>query len=343
MRILHVWDQAGVAGCIAKYQRKLGYTAHVVKIDGLDSLLIDDYYQTEKILKLRPKNHLQSPSSNPSQSAGKVKESASKMLIQKIKIIGYKPIYAVRMLRFANTIRKKSKDYDIVHIHSSLLCALFLPFKPKIIEFHGDDIRSFPTMAWKGKIKFRQFIAWLLSKRTRCYASTPDTLNDHPWMDGYIRNPVDTDLFTRKKAYKPNTALFYEKWYEDATEAKEIAQKLGLQLTALNRATLEHRLDFKDASSFYEQFEYFIDQNNTLSPYISNLSKTALECLALGTKVIAANTSPLQTERPLLKSLPKAHYPEQVAKMTLQIYEEVLTNKKRNRKTLAEESELQSA
>ncbi len=323
---------------MAKYQRKLGHNAHVVKIDGLDSLQIDDYYQTEKIMKIKTKKSHPQPGSSASAQTSSAKKPFRKRLILIIKIVGYKPIYAMRMLRFANAIRKKSKDYDIVHIHSSLLCAIFLLFKPKIIEFHGDDIRSWPTLTWKGKIKFRQFIGWLLSKRVRCYASTPDTLNDHSWIDGYIRNPVDTELFTRKNTCKPNTALFYEKWYENATEARELCQRLGLELTVLNRAKPEHRLDFKDAPAFYEQFEYFVDQNNTLSAYISNYSKTALECLALGVKVFAANTSPSQTERTIVKSLPRAHFPEEVAKTTLQIYRDVLLKKKRIKKTLAEEA-----
>ncbi len=36
MRILHVWDQAGVAGILAKYQRKLGHEAVVIKRAGHD-------------------------------------------------------------------------------------------------------------------------------------------------------------------------------------------------------------------------------------------------------------------------------------------------------------------
>jgi len=231
MKILHVWDQAGVAGCMAKYQRKLGHTAHVVKIDGLDSLLIDDYYQTEKILKLKPKNHPQ-PTASTVPQPGKVKKSVSKQLIHTIKVIGYKPIYAVRMLHFANCVRKQAKDYDIVHIHSSLLTALFLPFKPKILEFHGDDIRTYPSMYWKPKIKFRQGIARMISLRTKIYGSTPDIIQEHKWMHGLIENPVDTDLFTRKKPYKPNTAFFYENWYEDPIEAKAVCQRMGLEFLA---------------------------------------------------------------------------------------------------------------
>ena len=44
MRILHVWSQSGVASILAKYQRKLGHEADVIKRYGFDKYGIDHYY-----------------------------------------------------------------------------------------------------------------------------------------------------------------------------------------------------------------------------------------------------------------------------------------------------------
>lgn len=34
MKILHVWDQAGVASILAKYQKKLGHDSEVIRREG---------------------------------------------------------------------------------------------------------------------------------------------------------------------------------------------------------------------------------------------------------------------------------------------------------------------
>ncbi len=49
IKILHVWDLSGVACTIAKYQRKLGYTADVIKRAGFDPFGIMRFYQQRTI------------------------------------------------------------------------------------------------------------------------------------------------------------------------------------------------------------------------------------------------------------------------------------------------------
>lgn len=46
MKILHVWNQAGVASILAKYQRKLGHEAEVIKREGFDRYGIEEFYGT---------------------------------------------------------------------------------------------------------------------------------------------------------------------------------------------------------------------------------------------------------------------------------------------------------
>ncbi len=45
MRILHVWDQAGVACVMAKYQRLQGHDSNVIRISGVDKYGINDFYR----------------------------------------------------------------------------------------------------------------------------------------------------------------------------------------------------------------------------------------------------------------------------------------------------------
>src|SRR5918992_2055736 len=44
MRILHVWDQAGVACILAKYQRRQGYSSSVLRVKGQDKYGINKFY-----------------------------------------------------------------------------------------------------------------------------------------------------------------------------------------------------------------------------------------------------------------------------------------------------------
>jgi hypothetical protein len=45
MRILHIWDQAGVACILAKHQRKLGHEVRIMKRAGYDPFGIFDFYR----------------------------------------------------------------------------------------------------------------------------------------------------------------------------------------------------------------------------------------------------------------------------------------------------------
>src|SRR5215210_4452651 len=45
MRIIHIWDQAGVAYTLAKYQRRLGHEAAVIKVIDHDKYGINAFYK----------------------------------------------------------------------------------------------------------------------------------------------------------------------------------------------------------------------------------------------------------------------------------------------------------
>jgi len=52
------------------------------------------------------------------------------------------------VLRFYCYVAVHGRRFDIIHIHTQYLACLFLPFKPKIIEFHGSDVRRYPSRRW---------------------------------------------------------------------------------------------------------------------------------------------------------------------------------------------------
>lgn len=100
-RILHVWDQAGVACTLAKYQRKLGHNADVIKRDGFDTFGIMDFYGEKTFKTLIGRGFLK--------LAMKYAEN-------------YEIIHIHDLIKLVPLIRKKYPDKTIIlHYHGSLL------------------------------------------------------------------------------------------------------------------------------------------------------------------------------------------------------------------------------
>jgi hypothetical protein len=118
---------------------------------------------------------------------------------------------------------------------------------------------------------------------------------------------VDTELFheSSKNTKKSNSALaFY--YHSDQTKANQYAQKYGLFLRILER-----EIPHKELPQIFKEHEYYIDQTE-----IPSLSKTALEALACGLKVI-------RWDGKLVEKLPTEHKPENVAKKVWEIYRQL--------------------
>jgi len=301
VKILHVWDQAGVAGVMAKYQRKLGIEVSVIKRDGFNGLGIDDFYGTMKVVKLpRISDPLRQP----------VERRIYLSLPRSLRKLVKRAIRAHRALKFYVEVARQSRRYDLLHIHSVYLACLFAPFKKKIIEFHGDDIRRYPS---KRSVLSRRIqraaVSFVRLFSDGIYVSTPDLLNE---VSGeWIPNPVDAEHFSPTGFRFPKTALYIRNWYETSENAEKIATEHGWRLSILDRA---HNvvIPYKRMPEFLSRFEYFIDRH-----LIKSLSKTAIEALALELKVV-------KWDGEVVDHLPEAHKPENVARLTCQIYREKL-------------------
>lgn len=290
MRILHIWDQAGVSGLLAEYQRKLGHYVDVICRDGYDGLKQKEYYNVRII-------------------GPKRKRFKGFGLLQKpLKFLNI--IFSV--LIFYGYTAIHSRKFDVIHIHSHFLISFLIPFKQKIIEFHGDDIRSKPSKRWAIEGAVKSFYLRYLRGNSRFLVSTQDLLSELPCAS-WLPNPVDIELFSTlpKNGERLGKAVYFHNWYENGSHAFEIANQRGLALTVVDRATQRY-LFFSDMPRFLNGFEWVIDRKE-----IHSLSKTALEALAMGCKVIdfAGN---VHTE------LPMQHEPLNVATQTIQIYKEVL-------------------
>jgi len=309
MRILHVWCQAGVACLMAKAQRELGHTAHVVKRKGFDGLGQDDFYNI----------HYDGPG-ELSISELVLDTSFKRKLYLRLPRRLRAPIRALakatRTLKFFFVVRQHARRYDILHIHSEYKVAFFTLFCKKVFEFHGDDMRACPRKSRSklfGKIDrvIDRLFLHVFKRVTHFYVSTPDMLAEVP-DSCWLPNPVDTKHFRSCNPKKLNgNALYTHNWYETGDHARTWAKQHNVKLAVIDRVKQRY-VHYKDMPSVLANFEYFIDRHA-----IHSLSKTALEALALGLKVV-------RWDGKIVEGLPECHRPENVARLTLKVYEQTL-------------------
>jgi glycosyltransferase involved in cell wall biosynthesis len=294
-----VWDTAGVAACLTKYQRLVGHDVTVVKLGNWDGKGIDEYYGTPLTYE---------PHDSTIYKSAKAKLSHLNFGLKKLLYRLWSSYPTLKLYWFV--IRNK-KHYDLLHVHSMWHILFFVPFKPKIFEFHGDDVRKTPSMySWLRRLPAKLFVS-IYGKHHALYVSTPDLLSEVP-NSVWIPNIVDTEHFKPMPNLRVlNSALYCSAWYEDDKHAVDFAKQHNLALTVLDRKGNDW-VDHRDFPKYLNQFEYYIDRVN-----IPSLSKTALEALACGLKVV-------DWQGKVLEGLPDYHKPENVVAFTMSIYEEVL-------------------
>ena len=191
--------------------------------------------------------------------------------------------------------------FDIVHVHSFDKLIPFLKFiypkKPVVLHYHGTRIRN----KWSERKKF-----W--SKADKVLVSTSDLMEEAPSDAIYLSNPVDTDLFYPQLNCnrKPKSALAF-RYHLDEEKAMSYVRKYYLQLTFLER-----KIPYKEMLEIFNQYEYYVDRTE-----IPSLSKTALEALACGCKVVT-------WEGKILRELPSENRPENVVAKLFKIYKNTI-------------------
>jgi len=290
LNILHIGDKAGVAGCLAKFQRRLGHKSNVVVTEieySTNGLGHHQYYKPEVVGPVHRR------------FAGFGKLAKPLRFLQR----------KVAFLVFYVVVGFYSRRFDVVHIHSDWKVAFFVR-KPKVIEFHGSDVRKFPVRKGKREQKLTDLFLKYFGHREYFLVSTPDLLKCLPEAE-LLANPVDSDLFfpSSVKGFD-KCALFVKNHYETDDKAKILCDLKGWGLMVLDRKT--NPVSYRAMPIFLSNFSYFIDRHT-----IKSLSKTALEALAVGCAVVAWNGK-------IIRGLPVDHEPLNVAWASLVHYSFVI-------------------
>jgi hypothetical protein len=308
MRILHVWDQAGVASVMAKYQRLRGDDSRVIIISSVDKYGINHFYQDYN--------------------------------------------FFVSSEEFVAKCTENAENADVIHVHSmaDILIRLHKKFgksKKFILHYHGREIRgtdqlgesktdqlgetskSQSNLAYALFLKAKRRARKILRKRRHLKAqrladaiivSTPDLVQ---WVTNctYLPNPVDVDHFKPDRIYeKKKNAITFKTEVTDIGWALDYCRdnNINLDIEVYDRA--HSPIMYANVPNFLRQYTVYVDIRYINETLLQALSKTALEALACGLKVLNYRLEYRQ-------GLPVEHDPKNVISRLSNIYSE---KRKRN-------------
>ena len=297
MRILHVWDQAGVAFVLAKYQRLQGHDSKAIMVREYDKYGLGRFYK-EYVIDVTLKDFFQK-SMDEAHSADILHIHSRSDMVFKMR-------------------QKYGKSKKI------------------ILQYHGTDIRGIKSqklphrsklsdLAVSGIFTYRRVRdAILIKKRIHSKAqhladavivSTPDLL---PLVSKaiYLPNPIDTDHFTPDKNSSRHDRAQALTMDTEATNTQLTLsyckrQNVNLDIDVYNR--IRDPIMYGDMPDFLKKYGLYVDVRHVDGKILENLSKTALEALSCGLEV-------LDYQLKYREGLPAEHHPKNVISRLSTIY-----------------------
>jgi hypothetical protein len=308
LKVLHIHDQAGVACILAKYQRMNDIKSKVLSSNTIDKYGILKFYKDY--------------------------------------------VDIIDRANFVEYCLAEAKSADIIHIHSveQLVIKIRKVFgnsKRIILHYHGTDIRGLKnkntphsvtiqntktkTKSYAAKVKNRLRLiqmGYYRSLRTESQklaneilVSTPDLLLLLPYAK-YLPNPVDVDHFSKddtihnKVNNNNNNALTIKTTSGDIQKTLLYCKEnnINLKIDVLDRTTTP--ILYEEIPNFLKKYNIYIDIRIVNDKILENFSKTALESLSCGLKV-------LNYKLEYIDRLPSIHNPVNVTKELENIYNKI--------------------
>lgn len=295
--MLHIWDQAGVAFILAKFQQMNGNESKVIRVKNADKYGIDEFYKEYGLFVTTEE-------------------------------LVYKSI-------------EEARRADVIHIHSLPEMVINIrntygESKVIILHYHGTDIRGFSgdnsrIFSLRNILKPKNIVGKIRKRRLhikaqrladRVIVSTPDLIR---LVKGsiFLPNPIDTDHFNKKMIKERSVEVYEGVLVNSEVTNVELAmnyckhKKINLNVNIYDRT--KNPIYYKDVPNFLKKYDVYIDLRFVDRKLLKNLSKTALEALACGLRVLNYNLE-------FVDNLPSEHCPTNVVTILSSIY-----SNKRNR------------
>jgi hypothetical protein len=302
MKILHINDIAGVACILAKYQRFNGIESNVVSANKIDKFGILKFYKDY--------------------------------------------VNVVEPLNFAKYCISEAKDADVIHIHSmeDLVIKMRKTFgnsKKIILHYHGTDIRglknknnpALSTMKIKAKFYMRKVrnrlslikMGYYRSANTESQkladeilVSTADLLSLLPNAK-YLPNPIDITHFSKDNINNNkvnNNALTIKTETGNTQKTLEYLKENNIDLKIDIFDRTKKPLLHEEIPNLLKKYKVYVDIKIVNDQLLESLSKTGLESLACGLKV-------LNYKLEYIEKLPEIHNPVNVVNQLENIYNRI--------------------
>ena len=251
---------------------------------------------------------------------------------------------------FAEYCLSEAKNADVIHIHSAeqLVIKIRKAYgnsKKIVLHYHGTDIRGLKnknnpnsstiqntitrTKSFAAKVKNRLRLMQMGYYRSlriesqklsnEILVSTPDLLLLLPYAK-YLPNPVDVDHFskddtTHNKVNK-NNALIIKTEIGNSEKVLEYCKKnnINLKIDIFDRT--KSPLLYEKIPNFLKKYNIYVDIRIVNDKILENFSKTGLESLACGLKV-------LNYKLEYLDKLPQMHNAINVINQLESIYNKI--------------------
>lgn len=299
MRILHVWDAAGVAYVLTKYQRIQGYESKVIIADGSDRYGIKRFYR-DYGLTVKPEEFIETYFA----------EAESADVIHIHSMIGI-------VIRTWMKFRRSKKI--IIHYHGSEIRRAY----GRQAQIQSPAIRLSDMILNPKKIASRVHSFALATKQIHILAqkladavvvASPELLQ-FVEKGHYIPIPIDTDHFIvntiltdkQKEALTINTEVSNIQRTIDYCRKHEI----NLDIEIYDRT--KYPIMYADMPSFLKRYKVYVDVRFVNEMLLQHLSSTALQSLACGLKVV-------DYQRKFQQGLPAEHTPMNVASRLSVVY-----------------------
>ena len=306
MKILHINDQAGVACILAKYQSIKGRESKVLSYNKIDKFGILKFYNDY--------------------------------------------VDIVERDNFVAYCISEAKDANVIHIHSKeeLVIKMRKTFgnsKKIILHYHGTDIRGLKNKnnqiffniqntktrakSFGAKVKNRLRLIQMgyyqpLQTESQKLAdeilvSTPDLLSLLPDAK-YLPNPVDVEHFPKdnnvSKTSSNNNALTIKNETGNIEQTLQYCKEnnINLKIDVFDRTKTP--LLHQEIPNLLKKYKVYVDIRIVNDKILESLSKTALESLACGLKV-------LNYKLEYLYKLPEMHNPTNVVDQLENIYKKI--------------------
>jgi glycosyltransferase involved in cell wall biosynthesis len=201
---------------------------------------------------------------------------------------------------------KEAARYDVIHVHTlyKVIPELRKKYRDKklVLHYHGSEVRGRQSDPLRAEAEEKSDII---------LGSTED-LKDYVEDIMYVPNPVDTGHFKpdsrlSNRAFTISRSITDTQWMLDYMKKNSI----DLEVEMVERGSSP--IPYSKVPAFLKQYGIYVDIRYIDGILLKNLSKTGLESLACGLRV-------LDHKLEYVEGLPEEHKPEIVAGRVLDIY-----------------------